>query len=278
MLGAHHCAGTEFETEDGILQADFKVEKIIASRQSKRGQEHLVRWKGYNFLGDTWEPEDHIHPPSKVIKFNAIVPVTVDVKWVLGELRESVRRRMTSRQIKERGPMHRARMSIPSCAHPELSRALVHLIKSEFSPRSKVEDEGKGEVSIELWGLDEIADLVALHAGDNPVGIGNLRIKCGAASHEDMMMIIPPFKLYGGGRECKYEVSATTFNGTTGRPRWAAIADTAEQHSSVERNAMVDHAKLILSQTWTTYPIRHRLQSRGWHTLPSQIHWLTGTE
>ncbi|XP_064202755.1 chromodomain Y-like protein [Anguilla rostrata] len=39
----------------------YEVEKIVDKRKNKKGKmEYLVRWRGYGFEGDTWEPETHL--------------------------------------------------------------------------------------------------------------------------------------------------------------------------------------------------------------------------
>ena len=50
-----------------------------------------------------------------------------------------------------------------------------------------------------------------------------------------------------------------------------------ELFSSEEQNVLVDHAKMILKQTWSTYPITHSLKEHGWHNLPSHEHELART-
>ncbi|TRY53803.1 hypothetical protein DNTS_002765 [Danionella cerebrum] len=43
------------------------VERVIGKRKNKKGKtEYLVRWRGYSFEGDTWEPESHL---SSCIEF-----------------------------------------------------------------------------------------------------------------------------------------------------------------------------------------------------------------
>lgn len=38
----------------------YEVERIVDKRKSKKGKvEYLVRWRGYGYEGDTWEPETH---------------------------------------------------------------------------------------------------------------------------------------------------------------------------------------------------------------------------
>ncbi|KAL0966861.1 hypothetical protein UPYG_G00301100 [Umbra pygmaea] len=39
----------------------FEVERIVDKRKNKKGKmEYLVRWRGYGYEGDTWEPETHL--------------------------------------------------------------------------------------------------------------------------------------------------------------------------------------------------------------------------
>ncbi|MFT7809396.1 chromodomain Y-like protein isoform X3 [Arapaima gigas] len=39
----------------------YEVERIIGKRRNKKGKtEYLVRWRGYDFEDDTWEPETHL--------------------------------------------------------------------------------------------------------------------------------------------------------------------------------------------------------------------------
>lgn len=45
----------------------YEVERILGKRKNKKGKtEYLVRWRGYSFEGDTWEPESHL---SSCIEF-----------------------------------------------------------------------------------------------------------------------------------------------------------------------------------------------------------------
>ncbi|KAK7159094.1 hypothetical protein R3I94_005435 [Phoxinus phoxinus] len=39
----------------------YEVERVVGKRKNKKGKtEYLVRWRGYGFEGDTWEPESHL--------------------------------------------------------------------------------------------------------------------------------------------------------------------------------------------------------------------------
>ena len=52
-----------------ILEGDYKVDTVIGVRRGKRGRELLCRWTDYNFLGDTWEPEEHIMDQDVLTEF-----------------------------------------------------------------------------------------------------------------------------------------------------------------------------------------------------------------
>ncbi|XP_032813661.1 chromodomain Y-like protein isoform X2 [Petromyzon marinus] len=47
----------------------YEVEKIIDKRKTRKGRiEYLVRWRGFNSDGDTWEPEHHLTTCTEYIK------------------------------------------------------------------------------------------------------------------------------------------------------------------------------------------------------------------
>lgn len=246
-----------------------------AEWHTSQGRQLQVRWKGHNFLGDTWEYEEHVEPSSKVKKFDDGLPLTIDLRWAVGKLRSALLARMTSRKITERGAVHRAPLPIPALECPAIARALVTWACELRRPKLQPQETPSGELRIEIWELDHLADVVALQVHTKDVGIGNLRIKCGAASHSDMMMLVPPLVMVAGASGgLTLHVSAATFNGKTGLPRFAKILDEDEQHTTEEQGTMVEHAKTILKQTWVTYPIEHWLKQRGWQNLPRGVHAL----
>lgn len=254
------------------LPDEYTVDRVLAEWHSSRGRELCVRWKGYNFLGDTWEPEEQVQPASKVQKFDAGIPLTIDLQWAVSRFRRALMDRMTSPKISERGAVHHARLSVPALENPTIARALIQHTCGLTRPALRTEEEPSGALSVEIWALDHISDVVALHVHEKAVGYGNLRIKCGRASYEDMMMVIPPLKLIAGASGgFTAELDLITFHGKTGQPRWPKIMKETEQHTTAERNAMVDHAKSILKQTWSTYPIQHHLKQHGWHRLASHV-------
>ena len=51
------------------LEGDHVVDRVLGEWHPPGGRQLLTRWKGYNFLGDTWEPEElsliHISEPTR---------------------------------------------------------------------------------------------------------------------------------------------------------------------------------------------------------------------
>ncbi|KAJ8011137.1 hypothetical protein DPEC_G00055060 [Dallia pectoralis] len=46
----------------------YEVERIVDKRKNKKGKmEYLVRWRGYGYEGDTWEPEMHLSACTEFI-------------------------------------------------------------------------------------------------------------------------------------------------------------------------------------------------------------------
>ena len=58
-----------------VLDEEFKVDKLLEARPGRYGREFLVRWVGYNHYGDTWEPEEHIEPRSKVKNYLSLIHI-----------------------------------------------------------------------------------------------------------------------------------------------------------------------------------------------------------
>jgi len=250
-----------------VLEGDFKVAEVKAEWCRGQYRELLVGWDGYNFMGDTWEREENVQPRSKVQKYRNRIPLDIDLKWAIDEFRRCVKDRMTSAKIKERGPAHRARLPMPALNHPDMGRAMVRWAAGLGGRKLKVSDERPGELSVESWDLDFLAELVLLHGHKMDVGLGNLRIKCGRASHEDMMMLWH-IKLYGG-RDFRAEITMVIFDGKSGDPTFPKILEeNPDRITTQEENVIVDHAKMVLRQTWSIYPIEHDLRTKGWVNLP----------
>lgn len=51
-------------------EEEFKVEKIIDKRKTKRGKiEYLIKWEGYPDEDNTWEPEDNCECKERMEEF-----------------------------------------------------------------------------------------------------------------------------------------------------------------------------------------------------------------
>jgi hypothetical protein len=256
-----------------ILEGPYKVDRVIGIRRTPRGQEAVVRWEDYGVLGDTSEPREHVQPPSKVAKFLAGLPITIDLQWHVDKLRRACRTRLTSRKISERGACHLSRVECASCDHPQVQRAVIDFFRKLSKPATPLKDAGGGKVYFETSDLEHISDIVGLHLSDAQVGTGNLRIKCGSTSYEEMGMVTG-VKMVAGGAEFQLLLTIVTFNGKYGTPTFPKM-EKKDVYNTEERNIIVDHAKLVLKQIWTTDPIRHHLRAARWTHLPSHVHKLT---
>jgi chromodomain-containing protein len=55
--------------DEGIIN-EYEVERILQKRVRKGKTQYLVKWKGYDYSENTWEPTEHLHCPEKVAEFN----------------------------------------------------------------------------------------------------------------------------------------------------------------------------------------------------------------
>ena len=75
--------------EEDVQVEEFEVEKIIRMRCYKNGRiKYLVRWKGYTYEHDTWEPVEHLENCDKLIEKFHSTP-----KVILAKKRRSLKRK-----------------------------------------------------------------------------------------------------------------------------------------------------------------------------------------
>lgn len=247
---------------------------MLGTIKDKYGERAWVRWVGYNFLGDTLEPFSHVFPALKLTSFLKSKSVTVDLKEPRARLAKHIIKALTSNKISERGPTFRKESTIDALSIKEVGIGILKMVKPA-AVKLMVDSTGSTtDTSLELWDLDQIADLVAIHVYKPEFGHGALRIHCGNATFEDMMMVIPPLKLTvheGASVTFKVELTTMTFNGLYGTPKFPKIIKHEDNYSTAERGAMVEQAKMTLEQLWRTSRLPHNLINKGWHRLPAGV-------
>ena len=67
-----------------LLDGNWQVERVLWMRNIAGGRrEVLVRWKGYDHHGDTWEPEEHVVPKAKITNFLAHASEEMPLRWYI---------------------------------------------------------------------------------------------------------------------------------------------------------------------------------------------------
>ena len=126
-----------------------------------------------------------------------------------------------------------------------------------------------GGFELQIEQLQDIGSAVALQAVRPEACMGNVRIKCGGASYEDMA-VLSGLKLVFQGRMLKAHVTIVIFNGKTGMPDFPKAGD-AVKYRLEERNNVVRHVKKLLLQEWSPAPVKNFLWRVGWHALPKGV-------
>ena len=88
------------------FQGTVEIDHLLAERPGLHGIEYLVRWKNYNHYGDTWEPHEHIYPPSKLTTFYSRPTIQVSLTIPVRLLRDSIARQCSQRK---------SSMATPAC-------------------------------------------------------------------------------------------------------------------------------------------------------------------
>jgi hypothetical protein len=274
-------ASDEFDPEAYVPHS------IVAARGKGKRRQYLVRWKGYDARGDTWQGAEDVGAGLLAEYHKRLNGPEADIECAVHQLRLALGRLLTSRNKEDRRSCADRELSFPQFASPYVGPKLLERLRQLSGTRAKIERRALGGDRRELLlflgpsELDAIGRLVSLHATRPEVGVGNLRIHSGGSTHECMMLITPPvtisytepapdkFGAVMGPRSFSVVLSTLHINGKTGDATFPA-AD--EQWNKTDMNVIVSHAKMYLEQPWVprAQRIRHHLLVEGWHKLPAE--------
>jgi hypothetical protein len=266
----------------------YQVERIIWGGGTKAAPTRCVRWEGYDHRGDTWEPRARVAGTDALATFEEL-----DQSLLQGVFyfRDSLYRILSSNTIAERDPVNEKTVVIDGVREENQARALLEYLADEAGIELEQTDDG---VCLDTNGdLDKISTVVAGHTVRPSNMMGSLRIKCGAASYNDMSGIsalrvylyCPPaakITYNFSGYRLEAEVTTVVFNGLTGAPRFPKMPMPTkldpnakeERYEVPERANIVAHFKGELAQRYSACAIPHPLRAAGWHLLPKGTHWL----
>ena len=264
-LTRHHPPARREETE--FNEFGYKIGYIHAVRRVKRKSQFLGAWDDFSFRDDQWVDEEDVKPRSKITKFYGLTASISILDRPLSLLRDGLARRMLSKVVGERRPVWEHRIEFPGLSLVEVVRPLLEWLRRPRSGKpAQIIDLDGGKFELTIPQLTHIAEAVALQAVRPEAGVGNLRIKCGGASYEDMLMLTG-LKLKWNGSMLTGEITTVVFHGKTGTPTWPS-ANSKDKYTLAVRNLIVLHAKKILVQEWSPAPIHTHLGRKGWHALP----------
>ena len=264
-LTTHHPPARRGETE--FNEFGYKIGHIHAVRRVKRKNQFLGAWDAFSFRDDQWINEEDVKPRSKITKFYGLTATVSILDRPLWLLRDGLARRMLSKTVGERRPVWEHSVEFPGISLVEIARPPLEWLRRPRSGKpAQIVDLGGGDFELTIPQLAHIAEAVALQAVRPEAGVGNLRIKCGGASYEDMLMLTG-LKLKWNGSMLTGEITTVVFHGKTGTPTWPS-ANSKYKYTLAERNLIVLHAKKILVQEWSPAPIHTHLRRKGWHALP----------
>ena len=144
------------------FQGTVEIDRLLAERPGLHGIEYLVRWKNYNHYGDTWEPHEHIYPPSKLTTFYSRPTIQVSLTIPVWLLRDSIARQCSQRKISERGPVFRRTVPVDGLIVPEVGKAVIDHIRHLFSPPLPLVTEGNDRKVI-IEDLVQVSEAIGLH-------------------------------------------------------------------------------------------------------------------
>ena len=188
----------------------------------------------------------------------------------LSDVRDALARRMCSRVIGERRPAWQLQLEIPRISNAAVAEPLFKFLSRKRSggayPISRTADGG---FQLVIEQLADIASAAAMQTARPEACLGNIRIKCGSASHEEMA-VLTGLSLSFRARTLRATVTIVIFNGRTGMPDFPKAGDDIK-YSLAERSLIVRHVKKALLQEWAPQPIKNYLWRVGWHALPKGV-------
>lgn len=241
-----------------------------------------VRWCTFGAEGDTWESEPNVYPPSKIEDFKKNAEVELGMLYV----RNSILNTMLGKTIRDRVPRYRYIFNVPQLCYDSIAVAVVQEFGKLPGVSYKMEKEAGAERHFAMVeSLDGAAAFLLGHVARPDVANGSLRITGGRSSFHDMTKMLPgtfveyvrPTCLRGVPsfqlRKAIVSLNTCTFNGITGCPNWPIIPPPMpggedEHFSLAEMDAIVEHAKLELSQPWAVAPLSHPLCA-NWAKTPT---------
>ena len=257
-------------SDDEFDEYGYQVAFVHGQQGAGRKRRVLVAWKDFSFRDDTWELAEDVYPKAKLLKYeNAIASVHV-LGEPLEDVREALARRLCSKLIGERRPAWELPLEIPRINNRAIAEPLLRfLARKRGGGAYKVQELQGGGLKLQMEQLPDIGGAIALQAVRPEACLGNVRIKCGGASYEDMA-VLSGLTLVFQGRMLKAHVTVVIFNGKTGMPDFPKAGDSVK-YSLKERNIIVRHAKKVLLQEWAPHPIKNYLWRVGWHALPKGV-------
>ena len=160
------------------------------------------------------------------------------------DVRDALARRLCSKLIGERRPAWQLPLDIPRINNGAIAEPLLRFLARKRSGGAyKVQELPGGGFELQIEQLQDIGSAVALQAVRPEACMGNVRIKCGGASYEDMA-VLSGLKLVFQGRMLKAHVTIVIFNGKTGMPSFPKAGD-AVKYDLNDRNRIVKHTKKV---------------------------------
>ena len=261
-------------TSDVKLDGEYKVLKVLGMIRRGGAVLAAIRWAGFAAVGDTWEPVENVLLLNKVHEFTHGPTAPVPIELGKYYLRATIFNSLSGRKQNEKKPYYKHAINVPQLCYDELAIAVLHdLAQIEGCSLAK-ETTHEGTIYIlTVNTLDAAADFLLTHVAKPDIGNGSLRFVSGAAGYLDMTKLLPgTFVEYlvpavksnvpsFASRKATVYVFTAIFNGLSGTPTWPAIIAESERLTLAEQDAIVQHAKLELRQSWSVAPLPHPLRT-----------------